>query len=234
MFTGVARCWVCFDFDGKLVNLRGSTGSTDHRGYARCGRLQDCARVRRKQPTPAADESLATMQLTAEVIPEALTRRKHHVPQEQVIAALTALADRLVIPAEWYDTIIAYVLTDDGLVEFKRQSEDLRQQLERIKHLHSEQLINRAEVLRRISQINHELRRLQPGAHPIASSILPLVQDFPTLWKQLTTLEQRSLLQAMLGDVFFDPTGQARLILANSPFDALLKITADAQLAGDA
>ena len=231
MFTGVARCWVCYDYDGKLVNLRGSTVSTDHRGYARCGRLQDCARVRRKH---RAADPLADQPLTAEVIPEALTRRKHHVPQAQVITALTALADRLVIPAEWYDTIIAYVLTDDGLVEFKRQSEDLRQQLERIKHLQSEQLINRAEVLRRISQINHELRRLQPSAHPIASSILPLLQDFPALWQQLTTLEQRSLLQTMFTDVFFDPTGQARLILANSPFETLLKITADGPLVSDA
>ena len=231
MFTGVARCWVCYDFDGKLVNLRGSTGSTDHRGYARCGRLQDCARVRRKQ---LAADPLADMPLTSEVIPEALTRRKHHVPQAQVIAALTALADRLVIPAEWYDTIIAYVLTDDGLVEFKRQSQELRQQLERVKHWQAEQLINRAEVLHRISQINHELRRLQPTAHPIAAQVLPLLKDFPALWQQLTTVEQRSLLQAMFTDVFFDPTGQARLILANSPFEALLKITADGQLASDA
>jgi len=234
MFTGVARCWVCYDFDGKLVNLRGSTGSTDHRGYARCGRLQDCARVRRKQPTPAADESLSTMQLTAEVIPEALTRRKHHVPQEHVIAGLTTLVNRLIIPAEWYDTIIAYVLTDDGLVEFKRQSQELRQQLERVRHWQAEQLINRAEVLHRISQINHELRRLQPTAHPFAAQILPLLKDFPALWSQLTTVEQRSLLQAMFTDVFFDPTGEPRSILANSPFEALLKITADGQLASDA
>lgn len=228
MFTGIARCWVCHEFDGKLVNLRGSTGSSDHRGYARCGRLQDCARVRRKQ---RAADLLAEMALTAEVIPEALTHRKHHVPQAQVIAALTALANRLVIPTDWYDLIIAYVLMDDGLAEFKRQSEDLRQQLERVRHLHSDQLINRAEALRRISQINHEVRRLQPTAHPIASQVLPLVQDFPALWPQLTTLEQRSLLQAMFGDVFFDPTGQARLILANSPFDALLRIDANGQLA---
>ena len=183
MFTGVARCWVCYDFDGKLVNLRGSTGSADHRGYARSGRLQDCARIRCKQLTPATDESLATMQLTAEVIPEALTRRKHHVPQAQMIAALTALADRLVIPPEWYDTIIAHVLTADGLVEFKRQSQELRQKLEHVKHWQAEQLSNGAEVLRRISQINHELRRLQPTAHPIAAQVLPLLKNFPALWK---------------------------------------------------
>jgi hypothetical protein len=177
-----ARYWVCYDFDGKLVNLRGSTGSADHRGYARCGRLQDCARIRCKQLTPATDESLATMQLTAEVIPEALTRRKHHVPQAQMIAALTALADRLVIPPEWYDKIIAHVLTADGLVEFKRQSQELRQKLEHVKHWQAEQLSNGAEVLRRISQINHELRRLQPTAHPIAAQVLPLLKNFPALW----------------------------------------------------
>ena len=129
------------------------------------------------------------MQLTSEVIPEALTRRKHHVPQAQIIAALTALADRLVIPAEWYDTIIAYVLTADGLVEFKRQCQELRQRLERVKHWQAEQLIDRAEVLRRISQINHELRRMQPTAHPLADQVLPLLKDFPALWGQLTAVE---------------------------------------------
>ena len=46
--------------------------------------------------------------------------------------------------------------------------------------------------------------------------------------------DTRSLLQAMFTDVFFDPTGEPRLILANSPFEALLKITADGQLASDA
>ena len=189
MFTDVARCWVCYDFDGNLVNLRGSTGSADHRGYARCGRLQDCARIRCQQLTPATDESLATMQLTAEVIPEALTHRQHHVPQAQMIAALTALADRLVIPSEWYDTIIEHVLTADGLVQFKRQSQELRQQLEHVKHWQAEQLSNRAEVLRRISQINHELRRLQPTAHPIAAQVLPLLKDFPALWQQLMAVE---------------------------------------------
>lgn len=81
-------------------------------------------------------------------------------------------------------------------------------------------------MLHRISQINYELRRLQPAVHPFAAQILPLLKDFPTLWQQLTTVEQRSLLQAMFTDVFFDPAGEPRFILANSPFEALLKITA--------
>jgi hypothetical protein len=47
----------------------------------------------------------------------------------------------------------------------------------------------------------------------------------------MTSLEQRRLLQAMFEDVFFDPAGSPRLILANSPFDRLLPITEEGQLA---
>ncbi len=223
-YTSVARCWECYSYDGTLANLRGSTGSSDQRSYGRCGRCQDAYRQRKRRALPPDDSVLASLDLAAEPVGRELADRHRNIPLEKIELGVTALLDRLVIPPEWYDLIIAYFLNDDGLLEYKRQTFELQQELERVKSLHADQLLGRAQAIQKISQINAQLRRLHPSAHPSAATLIPQFKDFSKLWRQLEPIEQRGLLTAMFTGVFFDAQGRIRLTLANSPFDALLGI----------
>ena len=110
-----------------------------------------------------------------------------NIPFEKIELGFTALLDRLVIPPEWYDLIIAYFLNDDGLLEYKRQTFELQQELERVRSLHTDQLLGRAQAIQKISTINAQLRRLHPSAHPSAATLIPQFQDFSKLWRQAGT-----------------------------------------------
>jgi site-specific DNA recombinase len=223
-YANVARCWECYSYDGTLANLRGSTGSSDRRSYGRCGRWQDAYRRRKQQPALPADSVLASLDLATDGIDRELADRHHNVPIDKIKAEFHSLFSRLAIPPEWYDLIVAYFLNDDGLSEYKRETYELRQEMERVKNLHSTNMLSRAQAMQKISQINAQLRRLQPSTHPAASTVIPLLQDFRQLWRQLEPLEQRGLLNVVFTGVFFDAQGNSRAILANSPFDALMRV----------
>jgi hypothetical protein len=156
-----------------------------------------------------------------------LANRHHSIPIDKIAQGYQSLIEHLVIPPDWYDLIIAYYLNNDGLVEYKRQAHELQQAIEQVKSRHADQLLNRSQAIEKISQINAQLRRLQPTAHPAAALLIPLLQDFSTLWQRLEPIEQRGLLKAMFTGVFFDVQSQMRLILPNSPFDTLLGLDAD-------
>ncbi len=226
-YTSVARCWVCHSREGQEANLRASTGSSDCRGYGRCGRCQDAYRQRKRRLASAADLPLARLDLSAEPISRELAEQHRNIPLEKIEAGFLALLDRLSIPPEWHDLIIAYFLNDDGLLEYKRQTYELHQEMEQVRSLHNAQMLNRAQAQQKISRINAQLLRLQPAQHPAAALVLPLLQDFQKLWRQLEPLEQRSLLQVMFAGVYFDAQGEMQLILANSPFDTLLDVADD-------
>ena len=226
-YTSVARCWECYSHDGSIASLRGSTGSTDRRGYGRCGRCQDAYRQRKRHARPTDDSLLASLDLAAEPIGRELADRHRNIPLDKIELGFASLIDRLVIPTDWHDLIIAYFLNDEGLVEYKRQTYDYQQELESVKDRHANGMLGRAQAIQKISQINAQLRRLQPSAHPSAAVLIPLLQDFSRLWRQLEPIEQRGLLTAMFTGVFFDAQGQMQLILANDPFDSLLGVDTD-------
>ena len=105
---------------------------------------------------------LASLDLAAEPVGRELADRHRNIPFEKIELGFTALLDRLVIPPEWYDLIIAYFLNDDGLLEYKRQTFELQQELERVRSLHTDQLLGRAQAIQKISTINAQYAGCTP------------------------------------------------------------------------
>ena len=229
MYAGLAHCWECYAYDGKISNLRITTNS---RGldYGLCARLHDSRKKRRRPDPDTAAPALAASKLQAQPLPDDLAQRHQLIPRAKIEAAITALIDRLTIPTDWRDSIAAYYLTDAGLADFKRQGYVLQQQLQRVREMHTQQLLTAAQAQRQTLALQRELQRLQPASQPDAAGILPRLSDFPKLWTELEPMEQNGLLRAVFTDLFFDAHGQLRFIAANSPFNVMLGLPADGLL----
>jgi DNA invertase Pin-like site-specific DNA recombinase len=224
MYTGLARCWECHNAINKLSNLR---TSPTKRGvdYCLCGHIHESRKKKNKPSPESAQSAERAARVQAHLIPDELAQRHRLITREKIENEITTLLFRLTIPRAWHNQIAAYYLANAGLAEFKRQGHELQQQLQRVQNLREQELLTPAQAQRKIAALNRELERLQPATQPEAAHLRALLADFPALWQQLQPIEQRSILQAIFTDLFFDATGKLRSIGANSPFTTLLGLS---------
>jgi hypothetical protein len=137
-------------------------------------------------------------------------------------AATTRLINGLHVPVDWQDAILAYVLYDDGLIEFERHTYNLRQELERNQRLYQLAQITEADFIHRAHTLNTRLQTVRPSARPEARQALPYLQSFSVVWGQLTAGEQRGLLQVVFAGLYFDAENRLRRAVTHAPFTRLL------------
>jgi hypothetical protein len=147
------------------------------------------------------------------------------LPAERIESELQDLVETLVIPKEWNETLMAYYLSGEGLSEFEREGHNLRASLTRYRQLYLNGHIDQAVFDTQAHHIGRQLQGLKPSARAEAQEILPQLQDFPGLWKQLTNGEKRNLLGMMFQAVYFDSQGKMREIVAHAPFKDLLRLS---------
>ena len=233
LLTGIGRCLVCLEHTGRQVGLRGSTGNKGVR-YYRCATIHDKA----KQTSKIApiDELAAQTGVEAQSTSNWDRLIESHaliMHAEGMEDQVHRLVKQLVIPPEWYETIMAYYLSNNGMADFERESYNLRQELARLQDMYSNGYLTQAQFQERAMTITRDLQILQPSAKPEAKAIQPLLSDFSTLWSQLTSGEQRILLKTMFVVLYFDGDEELKQVLANSPFDKLLPVRVkDTELTG--
>ena len=219
--TGVSRCWECFTALGQDFNLRGSTGKNIT--YYRCAHLHDRAltHAKKKQPDVAGGYPVSNQ------ADDELIQRHASLRSDKIQSQVDALVTGLVIPKDWYEIIMAYYLTDEGMTEFEREGYNLRQSLQRYKDLYLKGDISKGEYEQQSRFIMGRLDAQKPLARPAAREILPLLEDFPSIWLALNAGEQRQLLSIVFAALYFDHTGRLRRVVANEPFDELLGLPED-------
>jgi len=224
LLTGTGCCWECHDWDGRKASLRGISGAGGST-YYRCATVQNEYKTHRKRKPGAAEETLPAVGMHARLESQAYQLPERHKAtlcadflEEQV----NRLVETLTIPEEWYEDILAYYLSDDGMSEFELQGYNMRQELTRQRALFRQGHITQAEYEEAYLRINRYLKQFKPSVQPEAQAALPLLTDFAGLWQQMTLAERRALLQTMFAGLYFDADNQMRKVSANSPFDRLL------------
>jgi len=217
LLSGTSRCHVCYEYDHRDVSLRGSINGSGKPIY-RCAALIDRSMLRRKSgenadPNLEQDDAF-----------QALMEKHDHfaIPGDLVERQVVDLVKRLQIPLEWHERILAYYLSDDGMSEFERRGYGLRKEMERVRELFQAGQIDRLEFNQEALRIGGQLKRLKPAAHPEAVRILPLLNNWPSIWKKMNGLEQRIILRIVFGGIYFSETGLLKECEINSPFDRSL------------
>ena len=223
LLTGIGRCLVCLEHAGNQVGLRGSTGTKGVR-YYRCATIQDKTK-QSSQPGSMDDLAIKTgmeAQHTShwDQLIESHTVKVYH--SEDMEEQVHRMVNRLVIPADWYETIMAYYLSNNGMADFERESYNLRQELARLQDMYTNGYLTQAQFQERAMTITRDLQNLQPSARSEARAIEPLLRDFPAIWAQMSSGEQRVLLKTMFVALYFDGNAELKQVLTNSPFDQLL------------
>lgn len=225
LLYGIGRCWVCYEHDRRLSNLRGVRNSQKHEGL-RCAMLQDQYKQRRrlKQPDLNAQKTGDLKSVPNAIDEKLIAKHKSFIPLDSVQQVVSNIFEQFAIPPEWHDQITAYYLNNDGLAEFEREQHNLRQALQNTQVMFEKGLLTHAQFDQKSEQIARDLAQIGPSRHPVSAQILPLIKDFGKLWEQLERTEQSALLRVIFTDLFFDQTGQLQKARINSPFDKLLKI----------
>ncbi|MBI5964039.1 MAG: recombinase family protein [Chloroflexi bacterium] len=217
LLTGMAQCWECYQHDGRATPLRGSTGGKNATRYYRCATLHNRYIQKSMRITPALHPQADS--LTDDLLAR---HTRSCLRAEQVESQLQDLIEKLVIPKEWYEAIMAYYLSGEGLSEFEREGHNLRASLTRYRQLYLKGHIDQAEFDTQALHIGRQLTGLKPSARTEAQIILPQLQDFSQLWMQLTNGEKRNLLRKMFQVIYFDSQGNMREVVAHAPFKELL------------
>jgi DNA invertase Pin-like site-specific DNA recombinase len=224
LLTGVGRCWVCKDHIGKHVSLRGSTGNKGTQ-YYRCATIHDKVKKEAK--------SIILEKLTGGLKPkleptdtweELIHNHSSTLRADQLEEQIHAILKNLIIPEEWYEMIMAYYLSDNGIADFERGSYNLRQELKRLQELYTDGFLTQAQFKNRALVITQDMDFLRPSAKPESREIVFLLHNFPQTWEKMNSREQRILLKVMFEAIYFDEKGNIRQTLANAPFDQLLGV----------
>ncbi len=223
-FKGVGKCWVCWEMMQKPVPLRGSPGGRNRYPTYRCGALQDWGTKRKKTAQVAIQNAARAAGLEfAHYRDRAAWKDAHHsLSAYDLSLQIEAYLHRFEIPRAWHQTIQAFYMHDDGKLHFESQLHNLRREQVHLQELRQAGNVTMAQFLRQGAELEAKrrafwLRELNPS-----EVALPLLKDFPELWKQLNSAEKNSLLNMMFEGLYFDGHGRLRWILAHSPFDRLL------------
>lgn len=222
--TSVGYCWECLNTEGRRSSLRGSTGRGTNR-YYRCGYIQDRgvkrAKLNKIQNTDTGPNQKLEV-LRTDTRFEELAAQHKTLRSDELEPNVSELVSQLSIPAEWHELIMSYYLSDEGMTEFEYEGHNLRQALARYQNLYVDGHISKAEFDEQALHLTRQLDTLKPSADPDAREILPLLDDFGALWMQLTSAEQRGLLDVIFEGLYFDHQGELRKIAPHTPFDKLL------------
>lgn len=140
-------------------------------------------------------------------------------------AQIDAIVQRLRIPGEWRERILAYYLSDDGMAEYERQHYNLVQSIRHSTFLLKSGFISQSEFEEDRTRFVQRMARLRPSANAEASPALALLDDFASLWQRLTPAQRKGLLHIMLAGAYFDGQRLVRVV-ANEPFGTLLNLPA--------
>lgn len=234
MLSGIAYCWECHSYDGRQASLRGITGNRYQ--YYRCATMISEYKSRRKPQPEILNEALNALRMNAEEELSRLglcERHRSTLQQRKLEDQVTQMIQRLQIPTDWHELILAYYLSDQGMSEFELGSFNLRQELTRQRELFKRGHITQAEYEQAYLHIDRQLQRLQPSAQPEARNVAHLLKDFGSLWQKMTLMERRAVLHSMFTGLYFDSDHQLRKVSAQSPFDRLLGLVQENSLAAN-
>ena len=220
--TGVSRCWDCYDHNGSIVTLRGSTTGNGKRAY-RCSNLQDRHRVKRRR-TKSSDTRMMGITFEPNQVSQGLIDRHQmlNLPSEKLEATVDELLGRLEITEKVKESILAYYLSDEGISAFERENFNLRQSMNRFRNLYQQGDIGKAEYEEQKQFIEQRLKALKPSSRASAQDALTLLINLPAELSKITSGEKRLLLNVIFKGLYFDSQGNLRKILAHPPFDKLL------------
>ena len=224
LLSGIGRCWICYEHGMHKVGLRGSQGGSQNQ-YYRCAVMLD---KRKGESSKVVLDDVLDKE-GVQIIENGDWRQlveahTTNLKAKKVEAQIDRLISQFSIPESWYETIIAYYLSDDGMAEFERESYNLRQELNRVKELYSNGFISLADFQEKAQTIGKNLETYQPSSQPEAREIVAMLKNFPKIWADCNVTERKKLLKVMFLSIYFDPTSNIRLILAYEPFDRLLPI----------
>jgi DNA invertase Pin-like site-specific DNA recombinase len=232
LLTGVGRCWECHQWDGRKASLRGITNSRGKASY-RCATVHDSYKVRGKRNPGDAASTLSVVGLQAKEhgsSDQLLKLHKSSWQSDMLKEQVNQLVEKFSIPSDWYELILAYYLSDDGMSEFEMQGYNMRQELARQRALFRQGHITQAEYEEAYLRIDRHLQQFKPSAQPEARKAEPLLKDFSDLWQQMNLIERRAILQAMFAGLYFDARHQLKKVLALSPFDRLLPVNIETRI----
>jgi hypothetical protein len=187
--------------------------------------LQEEYSLRGKTGADAFSASLKSLELKAN--PNGggqaiIAQRRSNLRQEPMEEQVDQLMERLVIPAEWYDMILAYCLTPKGISDYRLRRFNLIKELSQVRDMYRLRALTQAEYERWVLEINRQLNQLQPSVQPEVQENLALLRDFKSLWRQMDGSHKKMILQAMFDGLYFDHEHRLCKVAAHSPFDRLL------------
>jgi DNA invertase Pin-like site-specific DNA recombinase len=217
LLSGTGRCHICYDNDHRNVSLRGSTNGSGEQVY-RCAALIDRSILRSKQK---AGKSSTSTNPESDKAFQALIEKHDHfaLPAGLVEQQVTQLVMRFRIPPEWYERIMAYYLSDDGMSEFERHGYGLRKELDRMKDLYLGGHVSKVEFEKESLRIGKDLEKLQPSSRPDAVFILPMLRNWPSTWEKMNGLERKAVLGVMFDGLYFDRDGTLLNVSIHPPFE---------------
>jgi len=223
LLRGIAQCWECLPYtkSDRTVSLRGSVNGSGKSVYR-------CASMHGRDKDRKSKISFTQFDMAAQPDSHAPNLRSLHpksaLPADVLEKQVEDLISNMGIPEEWYERILAYAISDEGLSEYKRKNYNLSTEFKKYKDLYSEGDINTAEYTAKKIQISTELTSLKPSSNPALHHLLPILRDFPALWKTLPREAKQILLSVMFERIYFDRNGQIREVRAHAPFDTILNL----------
>jgi DNA invertase Pin-like site-specific DNA recombinase len=217
LLSGTGRCHICYKSDHREVSLRGSTNGSGEQVY-RCAALIDRSILRSKQK---AGKSTTVTNLESDDTFQALIEKHDHfaLPAALVEQQVTQLVMRLQIPPEWFECIMAYYLSDDGMSEFERKGYGLRKEMERLSELYLGGHISKVDFDKDALRISKELERLQPSSRSEAAQVLPMLKHFSVIWEKMNGLERKAVIGTMFEGLYFDREGTLANVSIYPPFE---------------
>ena len=223
--SGVARCWECFEMLGKEFTLRGSLGG---KGiiYYRCAYLHDHCLKRKRKRAPRVEG----VNPVVNSVDQELAERHKNLRADKIEAQVDRLISKLIVPREWDDWIAAYYLSKDGMAEFERAGYRHRQELQQIRDLFTAGHIALPEFERKTRILQEKLNSLKPASRSDAGNLVKEIRPFAEVWRKLTNIEKRQLLDMIFAGLYFDREGRLIRADAYEPFRQLLNLPDDGML----
>ena len=223
LLRGIAQCWECLPYTkpDRTVSLRGSVNGSGNAIYR-------CASMHGREKDRQSKLNFTQYNLIAKSDAHAPDLRALHptpsLPAEVLEKQVEDLILNMEIPEEWHERILAYAVSDEGLSEYKRKNYNLSTELKKYRDLYSEGDIDSAEYTAKKMKISTELANLKPSSDPALHYLLPILKDFPGLWKIFPREAKQILLRVMFERIYFDANGQIREVRAHAPFDSILNL----------
>jgi DNA invertase Pin-like site-specific DNA recombinase len=227
MLSGLAKCWECYQ-DGllrsnsKLVSLRGTTNGSGKVVY-RCLTILESHSTKNFEPAALHETGIQLAGKTD--FPNLIKQhQKRTLEGAPLLEQVEQLLEKLIIPVEWHERILAFYLSDEGLNEFDRLGRNLSAELEDCRAMYRRHVMDEAEFDQHYRRISAQMNMLRPSADPQARAILPRLDNFKALWDEMSHAGRRALLEDIFVDIFFDSQERLRGYRLHEPFKPLFGV----------